>query len=206
MYSQRKEIPEKKDKNYMKNIKIICIVVLHLLAVHFGQVYAQKDDSCINVGIYVHGEENLNGAIEDFVCKELKSLANVVVTFSKLDCAIDIVVKKLNEGNSNAKGGYALSVTIVDRVDSFPITRAIEELDTIIPKINAQPAVIKQLEELSKELVGIAISTTKIKCYQNSFLYTGGVGQLRELCSKIVDDFNKEYLKDKKEAIRRKYY
>jgi hypothetical protein len=190
----------------MRNKKIIGFVVVCLVAVYCEQAYAQRDDSSINVGVYVRGEENLNGAIEDYVSKELKSLGNIVVTFSRLDCAIDIVVKKLNDNNNNTKDGYALSVTIVDRVDSFPITRAIEELDTIIPKINAQPIVKKQLEELSKKLVGIAISTAKIKSYQNSFLYTGSVGQLRELCIKIVTEFNNEYLKNKRKVIKRKYY
>ncbi len=195
-----------KGRYYMKNIKIIGFVVLYLLAVHFGQVYAQRDDSSINVGVYVRGEEKLNGAIEDYVSKELKSLGNIVVTFSQLDCAVDIVVRKLNDGNSKEKSSYALSVTIVDRVDSFPITRVIEELDTIVPKIKAQPIVIKRLKELSKELVGIALNTAKIKSYQNGFLYIGSVGQLREQCSNIVDDFNKEYLKEKRKVIRRKYY
>ena len=177
-----------------------------LLAVHCGQAYALKNDSSLNIGIYIRGEENLNSAIKDYVSKELNNLGNIVVTFSQLDCAIDIVVKKLNERNSNAKSGYALSVTIVDRVDSFPITRVIDELDTIIPEIKAQPIIKKRLEELSKELIGIAISTTKIKSYQNSFLYTGSVGQLHELCSKIADDFNNEYLKEKRKVIPRKYY
>ncbi len=190
----------------MKYVMIIGLVAACILAVHFGQVYAQRDDSSINVGVYVRGEENLNGAIEDYVSKELKSLGNIVVTFSQLDCAIDIVARKLSDGNSKEKGSYALSVTIVDRVDSFPITRVIEELDTIVPKIKAQPIVIKQLKELSKELVGIALNTAKIKSYQNGFLYIGSVGQLREQCSNIVDDFNKEYLKEKRKAIRRKYY
>ncbi len=190
----------------MKNIKIIGFVVLYLLVVHFGQVYAQRDGSSINVGVYVRGEEKLNGAIEDYVSKELKSLGNIVVTFYQLDCAIDIVVRKLNDSNNNGKGSYALSVTIVDRVDSFPITRVIEELDTIVPKIKAQPIVIKRLKELSKELVGIALNTAKIKSYQSGFLHIGSVGQLRELCSNIVDDFNKEYLKEKRKVIRRKYY
>jgi hypothetical protein len=99
-----------------------------------------------------------------------------------------------------------LSVTIVDRFDSSVITRAIEELDTIIPRIKAQPIVIKQLEELSVGLVGIAISTSKIKSYHNSFLYTGSEGQLRELCFKIVADFNNEYLKEKRKMIQRRYY
>ncbi len=195
-----------KGRYYMKNIKIIGFVVLYLLVVHFGQVYAQRDDSSINVGVYVRGEEKLNGAIEDYVSKELKSLGNIVVTFYQLDCAIDIVARKLNDGNNNGKGSYALSATIVDRVNSFPITRVIEELDTIVPKIKAQPIVIKRLKELSKELVGIALNTAKIKSYQNGFLHIGSVGQLRELCSNIVDDFNKEYLKEKRKVIRRKYY
>ena len=190
----------------MKFVKIIGFVTACLLAVHCGQAYAQKNDSSLNIGIYIRGEENLNSAIKDYVSKELNNLGNIDVTFSQLDCAIDIVVKKLNERNSNAKSGYALSVTIVDRVDSFPITRVIEELDTIIPEIKAQPIIKKRLEELSKELIGIAISTTKIKSYQNSFLYTGSVGQLHELCSKIVDDFNNEYLKEKRKVIPRKYY
>ena len=129
-----------------------------------------------------------------------------MVTFSQLDCVIDIVVKKLTDGNRSTKGSYALSVTIIDRFDSFPISRAIKELDAIIPKIKAQPIVIKQLEELTEELVGIAISTAKIKSYHNSFLYTGSEGQLRELCFKIVADFNNEYLKEKRKVIRRRYY
>ncbi len=190
----------------MKYIKVIGFVAACLLAISCKQAYAQRDDSSINIGVYVRGEENLNSAIEDYVSKELKNLGNIVVTFSQLDCAIDIVVKKLNDGNGNEKGGYALSVTIVDRVDRFPITRAIEEIDTIIPKINAQPIVKKQLEELSKKLADIVISTAKIKSYQNGFLYTGSVGQLHELCIKIVDDFNNEYLKGKRKVIKRKYY
>ncbi len=190
----------------MKYVNIIGFVAACLLAVYCGQTYAQRIDSSINIGVYVRGEENLNGAIEDYVSKELKSLGNIVVTFSQLDCAIDIVVKKLNGDNSNAKGGCALSVTIIDRIDSFPITRTIEELDSIIPKIKAQPVLIKRLKELSKEIVSIAISTARIKSYQNSFLYTGSAGQLRELCSKIVDDFNNEYLENKRKVIRRKYY
>lgn len=190
----------------MRNIKIMGFVTACLFAVYCEQAYSQRNDSNINIGVYVRGEENLNGAIKDYVSKELKSLGNIVVTFSRLDCAIDILVKKLDDGSSNEKGGYALSVTIIDRADSLPITRAIEELDTIIPKINAQPIVKKQLEKLSKELVGIAISTAKIKSYQNGFLYTGSVGQLRELCIKIVADFNDEYLKEKRKLIQRKYY
>ncbi len=190
----------------MKYIKIMGLVVTCLLAMYCNQTYAQREDTNINIGVYVRGEENLNDAIEDYICQELKNLENIVVTFSQLDCAIDIVVKKINDGNINANGGYALSVTIIDRIDSFQITRAIEKLDTIIPKINAQPIVVKQLEELSKELVGIAISASKIKSYQNSFLYTGGVGQLHELCIKIVDDFNNVYLNNKRKVIQKKYY
>jgi hypothetical protein len=66
--------------------------------------------------------------------------------------------------------------------------------------------VIKQLEELSAELVGIAINTAKIKSFHNSFLYTGSEGQLRELCFNIVADFNNGYLKEKRKMIQRRYY
>ncbi len=190
----------------MNYVKIIGFVAACLLAVYCEQAYAQRIDPSLNIGVYVRGEENLNGAIEEYVSKELKILGNIVVTFSQLDCAIDILVKKFNDGNSNAKGGCALSVTIIDRIDSFSITRAIEELDTLIPKIKAPPVVIKRLEKLSNEFVSIAISIAKIKNYQNSFLYIGSAGQLRELCSKIVDDFNNEYLENKIKVIRRKYY
>ena len=181
-------------------------MVAFLLTAYVEQAYAQDNSSHIKVGVYVRGEENLNDAIENYVSKELKSLGNVIVTFSQLDCAIDIVVKELKNDDNMAKNGCALSVTIIDRFDSLPITMAIEELDTIIPEIKAQPIVIKRLEELSKELVGIAISTTKIKSYQNSFLYTGSAGQLRELCSEIVNDFNNEYLKEKRTMTQRRYY
>ncbi len=190
----------------MKYVTVIGFMVACLLAVYNGQSYAQKNDANIKIGVYVRSEENLNGLIENYISRELGNLGNVTITYSKLDCAIDIVVKKLTDGNSSAKSGYALSVTIIDRFDSFPITRAIEELDTIIPKIKAQPFVIKQLEELSAELVGIAISTAKIKSYHNSFLYTGSAGQLRELCVNIVADFNNEYLKEKRKVIQRRYY
>ncbi len=190
----------------MKFVKAMGFIVTFFLAVYCGQAYAQSDDSSINIGVYVRGEENLNRTIEDYVSKELKNLGNTVVTFSQLDCAIDVVVKKLNDGNRNEKGGYALSVTIVDRVDSVPIARVIEKLDIIVSKIKAQPVVIKQLEEISKELVGVAVAAAKIKSYQNNFLYTGSLGQLRKLCTKIVNDFNNEYLKGKRKVIRRRYF
>jgi len=190
----------------MKFVKVTGLMAACLLTAYVGQVYAQNNSSHIKVGVYVRGEEDLNGLIENYMAKELAGLGNITVTYSQLDCAIDIVVKKLKDGNRNAKNGCALSVTIVDRFDSFPITRAIEELDTIIPKIKSQPIVIKRLEELSKELVGIAINTAKIKSYQNSFLYTGSAGHLRELCSKIVNGFNNDYLKEKRKVIRREYY
>lgn len=181
-------------------------MVACFLTIYNGQSFAGENDFKVNTGVYVRGEEDLNGLIENYIGKELGNLGNVMVTYSKLDCAIDIVVKELSDGNSSTKGGYALSVTIIDRFDSFPVTRAIEELDAIIPKIKAQPVVIKQLKELSEELVGIAISTAKIKSYHNSFLYTGSAGQLRELCLKIVADFNNEYLKEKRKLIQRRYY
>ena len=190
----------------MKYVKIIGLTAACLLAAYVGQVYAQNNSSHIKVGVYVRGEEDLIGLIENYMTKELTSLGDITVTYSQLDCAIDIVVKKLKNGNSNAKNGCTLSVTIVDRFDSFPITRAIEELDTIIPKIKAQPIVIKRLEELSKELVGIVISTAKIKRYHNSFLYTESVDHLPELCSKIVNGFNNDYLKEKRKVIRKKQY
>ena len=190
----------------MKYITIIWFMVAFLLTVYNGQSCAQRNDANIKIGVYIRGEENLNGLIENHIVRELRSLGNVIVTYSQLDCAIDIVVKKLADGNSSANGGHALSVTIIDRFDSFPITRAIEELDTIIPKIKAQPIVIKQLEELSAELVGIAISSAKIKSYHNSFLYIGSAGHLRELCFNIVTDFNNEYLKEKRKVIQRRYY
>jgi hypothetical protein len=190
----------------MKYITIIGFMAACLLTVYNGQAYAQRNDAKIKIGVYVRGEENINGLIEDYIGRELGNLGNVMVTYSKLDCAIDVVVKKISDGNSSTKSGYALSVAIIDRFDSFPITRAIEKLDTIIPKIKAQPIVIKQLEELSVELVGIAINTAKIKSYHNSFLYTGSAGQLHELCSNIVADFNNEYLKEKRKLIQRRYY
>ena len=206
----------------MKYVTITGFMVACLLTVYNGQSYAGEspprlpdgqgrflsgeNDLKIKTGVYVRGEENLNGLIENYIGRELGNLGNVIVTYSQLDCAIDIVVKKLTDGNSSTKGGYALAVTIIDRFDSLPITRAIEELDTIIPRIKAQPIVIRRLEELSAELVGIAINTAKIKSYHNSFLYTGSEGQLRELCFKIVNDFNNEYLKEKRKMIQRKYY
>jgi len=190
----------------MKYITIIGFLVACLLTIYNGQSYAGANDFEIKTGVYIRGEENINGLIENYIGEELGNLGNIIVTYSQLDCAIDIVVKKLTDGNSSTKGSYVLSVTIIDRFDSFPITRAIEELDTIIPKIRAQPMVIKQLEELSDELVGIAINTSKVKGYHNSFLYTSSAGQLRELCFKIVDDFNNEYLKEKRKVIQRRYY
>ena len=190
----------------MKYIMIMGFIVAYLLAVYNGQSCAWANDFKVKTGVYVRGEENLNGLIENYIGKELGNLGNVIVTYSQLDCAIDIVVKKLADGNSSTKGGYVLSVTIIDRFDSSLITRVIEELDTIIPKIKAQPIVIKQLEEVSAELVSIAISTAKIKSYHNSFLYTGSEGQLRELCFNIVADFNNEYLKEKRKMIQRRYY
>ncbi len=190
----------------MKYITITGFMIACLLSICNGQSYAQRNDTNIKIGVYVRGEENLNGLIENYIGEEFRSLGNVIVTYSQLDCAIDIVVKELTDGESGTKGGYALSVTIIDRFDSFPITRAIEELDTIIPKIKVQPYVIKQLEELSAELVGIAISTAKIKSYHNSFLYTGSEGQLHELCFNIVADFNNGYLKEKRKMIQRRYY
>ena len=189
----------------MKYITITGFMVACLLTVYNGQAFAQRNDAEVKIGVYVRGEENINGLIENYIGKELGNLGNVIVTYSQLDCAIDVVVKKLTD-DSSAKGGYVLSVTIIDRFDSSLITRAIEELDTIIPRIKAQPIVIKQLEELSVGLVGIAISTSKIKSYHNSFLYTGSEGQLRELCFKIVADFNSEYLKEKRKMIQRRYY
>ncbi len=190
----------------MQYITITVFMVACLLTVFNGHSFAETNDFKIKTGVYVRGEEDINGVIENYIGRELGNLGNVMVTYSKLDCAIDVVVKKLTDGNSNAKSAYALSVTIIDRFDSFPITRAIEELDTIIPKIKAQPIVIKQLEELSAELVGIAINTARIKSYHNSFLYTGSEGQLRELCFNIVADFNNEYLKEKRKMIQRRYY
>lgn len=190
----------------MKHINIMGFIIAFLLTVYVGRTHAQMNSSHTKVGVYVRGEENLNDIIENYITKELTDLGNITVAFSQLDCAIDIVVKTLKDGSSIAKNSCALSVTIIDRVDSYPITRVIEELEMLIPKINAQPVVIKQLEALSKELVGIAINTTKIKSYQNSFLYTGNAGQLRELCSGIVKDFNNEYLKDKRKTTQRKYY
>ncbi len=80
----------------MKFTKIMGLVVTCLLAMYCKQAYSQRDDSSINIGIYVRGEENLNDAIEDYVGQELNNLENIVVTFSQLDCAIDIVVKKSN--------------------------------------------------------------------------------------------------------------
>jgi hypothetical protein len=127
----------------MKHIKIMGFMLACLLTVYNGQSYARGNDSNIKIGVYVRGEENLNGLIEGYISKELRGLGNVVVTYTKLDCAIDIVVKELTNGNSSDKSTYALSVTIIDRFDSLPITRAIRELDTIIPKIIAQPIVIK---------------------------------------------------------------
>ncbi len=144
----------------MKYVKIMGLIVACLLMAYVGRTYAQDNSSHVKVGVYVRGGEDLNGIVENYVSNELENLGNIVVTYSQLDCAIDILVKKLNSGDSNAQNGCALSVTIIDRVDSFPIARAVEELDTIIPKINAQPIILKRLEELSKELVGIAMSTT----------------------------------------------
>ncbi len=190
----------------MKNIKIMGLLLACLITAYTGKAYARNNSQQIKVGVYVRGDENLNDVIENYMNKELSNLGNVIVAFSQLDCAIDILVKKLNDGNNNAKNGCALSVTIIDRFDSYAITRVVEELDTLIPKIRAQPIVIKRLEDLSKELVGIAISTTKIKSYQESFLYTGRAGQLRELCSRIVKDFNNEYLENKRKVIQREYY
>ncbi len=188
----------------MRYITITGFMVVCLLAVYNGQA-GGEDDFKVKTGVYVRGEENINGLIENYIGKELGNLGNVIVTYSQLDCAIDVVVKKLTD-DSSAKSGYVLSVTIIDRFDSSLITRAIEELDTIIPRIKAQPIVIKQLEELSAELVGIAINTAKIKSFHNSFLYTGSEGQLRELCFNIVADFNNEYLREKREMIQRRYY
>ena len=188
----------------MRYITITGFMVVCLLAVYNGQA-GGEDDFKVKTGVYVRGEENINGLIENYIGKELGNLGNVIVTYSQLDCAIDVVVKKLTD-DSSAKGGYVLSVTIIDRLDSSLITRAIEELDTIIPRIKAQPIVIKQLEELSAELVGIAINTAKIKSFHNSFLYTGSEGQLRELCFNIVADFNNGYLKEKRKMIQRRYY
>jgi hypothetical protein len=190
----------------MKYVAVIGFIVACLLTVYNGQAYASQNDFKVKTGVYVRGEENINGLIENYIGKELGNLGNVIVTYSQLDCAIDVVVKKLTDGSSNDKNGYALSVTIIDRFDSSLITRAIEKLDTIIPRIKAQPIVIKQLEELSAELVGIAINTARIKSFHNSFLYTGSEGQLRELCFNIVADFNNEYLKEKRKMIQRRYY
>ena len=188
----------------MRYITITGFMVVCLLAVYNGQA-GGEDDFKVKTGVYVRGEENINGLIENYIGKELGNLGNVIVTYSQLDCAIDVVVKKLTD-DSSAKGGYVLSVTIIDRFDSSLITRAIEELDTIIPRIKAQPIVIIQLEELSAELVGIAINTAKIKSFHNSFLYTGSEGQLRELCFNIVADFNNGYLKEKRKMTQRRYY
>jgi hypothetical protein len=190
----------------MKYIKIMGFMVICSLTVYDGQSDAQNNDFKIKVGVYIRGEEDLNGLIENYISKELRSLGNVIVTYSKLDCAIDIVAKELTNGSANAKSGYALSVTIIDRFDCSPITRAIKELDALITNIIAQPIVTKQLEELSDELVGIAMSTAKVKSYHNSFLYTRSAGQLRELCFEIVADFNSEYLKEKRKVIQRRYY
>lgn len=190
----------------MKYIKIMGLIAACLFAVFAGQACAQHNSSHTKVGVYVRGEENLNDIIENYINNELTNLENITVTYSQLDCAIDIVVKKLKDDNSNAGNSCAISVSIIDRFDSLPITRAIEELSTLIPKIKGQPEITKQLESLSKEFVRIAISTTKIKSFQNSFLYTGNAGQLRELCSRIIKDFDNEYLKKKRKVIQRKYY
>ncbi len=199
-------IPKQKGEYYMKYIKIMGFMVACLLSLYNGQSYSQENGFKIKIGVYVRGEENINGLIESYISKELRSLDNVIVTYTRLDCAIDIVVKELATATGTTESSYVFSVTIVDRFDSYPITRAIKELDTIIPRIIAQPIVIKQLEELSEELVGIAISTARIKSYHNSFLYTRTAGQLRKLCYKIVADFNNEYLKEKRKVVRRRYY
>ncbi len=188
----------------MKYMKIMGFIAASLLTAYVGQAHAQKNNTRINVGVYVRGEENLNNLIEGYISKELMGLGNVIVTYSGLDCAIDVVVKNLSNGKDGARSGCALSVTIIDRFDSTPITRVIKELDTLIPEIKAQPAVTGQLEALSQELVSIAISTARIKSYQNSFLYTGSAGRLREVCSRIVTDFNNEYLKEKRTVLQKR--
>ncbi len=85
-------------------------MVVCLLAVYNGQAFASEspprlpvgqgrllsgeDDFEIKTGVYVRGEENINGLIENYIGKELGNLGNVIVTYSQLDCAIDVVGKK----------------------------------------------------------------------------------------------------------------
>ena len=186
--------------------KIMGLIVIFVLTVCNGQSYAQKNDVRIKTGVYVRGEEDLNGLIEDYISKELKSLDNIIVTYSKLDCAIDIIVKELATASGADESSYALSVTIIDRFDYVPLTRVIEQLDTIASKTKTRPNVKEQLEYLSEELAGIAFSTSRIKSYHNSYLYTVSKGQLRKLCSRIVTDFEREYLVEKRRMRQRSYF
>ena len=55
----------------MKYITIIGFIVACLLTVYNGQSYTQDNDFEIKTGVYVRGEENLNGLIENYIGKEL---------------------------------------------------------------------------------------------------------------------------------------
>ena len=62
--------------------------------------------------MYVRGDENINSLIEEYVDKELMRLDNVKVTYSKLDCAIDIVVKEITIASGTTESEYKLSINL----------------------------------------------------------------------------------------------
>ncbi|MDP6433235.1 MAG: hypothetical protein QGI15_02820, partial [Candidatus Scalindua sp.] len=61
----------------MRYITITGFMVVCLLAVYNGQA-GGEDDFKVKTGVYVRGEENINGLIENYIGKELGNLGNVI--------------------------------------------------------------------------------------------------------------------------------
>ena len=58
----------------MKYITITGFMVACLLTVYNGQAFAQRNDAEVKIGVYVRGEENINGLIENYKAKSLETL------------------------------------------------------------------------------------------------------------------------------------
>jgi hypothetical protein len=189
----------------MKYIRIIGFAVAISLTVYGRLSFAQeKSFHYFKVKLNVEAEpENIQGSIEGYMGRELKSLGDVILTDIEPEWEINVMAAEITTEDSDKKG-IACTAVVFEPVNK-------KNLDALIDKYLYKLREIDNsaIEKFNTELAKLMYEYKRLS--EHLFFLADSI-HIRRLCSEIIADFDGKCLKPKREfyqleqeAIRKLY-
>jgi hypothetical protein len=132
------------------------------------------------VSVSISANEKIKGLIKTYISSELRSLGGIVLTDVKPRWVLNIVALE-PETKGGLKMGVILSTVVLEPFDNR--------------------YVVSQVSPKSKEVV--SSFTSGLYRYSDHWIHTGASRDLKNLCEKIVANFDSNYIKPVKDSRQR---